>query len=322
MKSVKSIMAMLLVCLAGSPAFAVEKITGAFGFKFGEVLDSSNLNGNQIELGDSTLLGVKPRVAHEAFQEYTVEVTPLSKKIYSIKGTGTFASLEAAEEMYDAVLARLEEKYGERSNTSKPREFVTIRGENEYVTLMFLKVANGSGTMRVNYFNAKVAEEGKQEAGAKGLAQVEGAFGLKFGEVFDVSKAIDTIKATDGQVFYEVKPPTPNSYFDRYFISVTAKTKMITEIRARGPVADAAEGRARQRALVKALEGKYELKRGIFDREDANILIQKSKSIVVKSRKSADEFILELIYSDSSFSAQIKKEAAEAVTAAPDNKGL
>ena len=69
--------------LFSTPVMAVEPITGAFGFKLGDVWD-----GEAVQTFEEYRYYFIPDLPHDLFDLYAVEVTPVKKLIYMIAGAG------------------------------------------------------------------------------------------------------------------------------------------------------------------------------------------------------------------------------------------
>lgn len=75
--------------------------------------------------------------------------------------------------------------------------------------------------------------------------KIEGAFGKKFGEIFEPGNAPS--QQINKVTMYRIQPPKPFAMFTEYFVIVTARTHRIFAIVASGPMSENAE--AAQKAL-------------------------------------------------------------------------
>ncbi len=342
MRSIVNI-ATLIFLLAGTGLItAAESITGAFGIKLGDVLDSSNVLNRTVVSGGSVKYEVKAISPHKSFQTYEVEVTSGTKKIHTITATGRYPGKDAAMPVFNAVKTEFEATYGP-AKTNRREGAAFFASEQRTVSLLVNESRAAVAFLVLTCKDDSLTSQAEKEAApvpaptpspaaattapataAAGAGEIEGAFGFKFGEVFNTAKAQGMAKITSGEVMYKVKPPLPNAYFDTYLVQITPNTKRIFEIWAIGPVPSESEGKIRRDSLVKAIEAKYQTKKGMFDTEFARILHQGDKTVTVKSSRqpSGAGYQLELRYKDSALAKEGRGEAVDRNVKNVDSKGL
>ena len=92
-------------------------------------------------------------------------------------------------------------------------------------------------------------------AGSRAAEKIEGAFGLKLGEVFEpTTVTVDPLNQGDG---YEFKPDQPNAAFSSYWVWVTPNSHRIYRIVAVGVCADTAERERTMEKITAVLSSKY-----------------------------------------------------------------
>jgi len=102
------------------------------------------------------------------------------------------------------------------------------------------------------------ASNTKPAAGDAGAAKpIEGAFGLKLGDVFDAAKAVAIRSPELPTPFYEIKPAGPLPGFQGYHCTITPTTHRIISIGAAADVKTLDAGRAEEVRILELLEGKY-----------------------------------------------------------------
>jgi len=98
--------------------------------------------------------------------------------------------------------------------------------------------------------------------GEEPKAKIEGAFGLKLGDKFDVSKATWTRTLDDGDVLYGFQPTKPFKGMHDYYVSITPDESLIYTISALQKFDSATEAQAECDVICHILENKY----GPFDK--------------------------------------------------------
>ncbi|HEY1169885.1 MAG TPA: hypothetical protein VGH19_00830 [Verrucomicrobiae bacterium] len=336
MKNIAKITVLLALIVGAGLSLAAEPINGAFGIKLGDVLDTSGVVNKTVATGGAVKYEVKAVSPHKSFQTYEVEVTAGTKKIHTITATGRYPGKDAAMGVFNTVKAELEKMYGP-AKTNRREGAAFFASEQKTVSLLVNETRAAVAFLVLTCKDDSLTPLAEKEAPAPTPApvatpapavaatgEIEGAFGLKFGEVFNPTKALATAKTTSGEVMYKVKPPTPNAYFDTYLIMITPDTKRIFEIWAMGPVPSESEGKIRRDSLVKAIEAKYQTKKNLFDSEFARMMIQGDKTVTVKTSRqlSGAGYQLELRYKDGALAKEGRGEAVDRNIKNVDNKGL
>ena len=83
---------------------------------------------------------------------------------------------------------------------------------------------------------------------------IEGAFGLKLGDIFDSSKAISKSSLTDGTPMYQFRPEKPFRSFSSYYVMITPTTHKIYAIWGIGSVQNTESGKKEQAIVMQAIE--------------------------------------------------------------------
>lgn len=323
MKRIVNIVTLVILLAGTSLAVAAEPITGAFGIKLGDGLNSSDVLKKTILSSGVVKYEIKAVSPHKSFQTYDLEVTAGSKKIHTINGAGRYPSMDSAMKEFSAVKAELEAKYGPaKANRREGAAYFT--SDKKTISLLV-----NQERASVVYLNLSCKDEELVPLAEKEVPpppppeEIEGAFGIKFGQVFDPTKTLGTQKSSTGEVLYALKVPTPNPFFDYYFVQITPKTKKIFQIWAQGKVPSLAEGKVRQDSLARTLESKYQTQRGLLDSDYARILMQGDKSITVKTSRQTDgSFMLDLKYLDPNLKEEGRKEAVDSDVKNVNSKGL
>ncbi len=298
------------------------KIDGAFGLKFGDTLDAATIIRKESRDGEDMYL-VRPAESNGLFQTYEVSLTPENRMIRQIRATGTVDSEEEADLLAEALTKYAAKKYGPERERKNDKDSYGIVKPEGFILVHAGAAAGGKGSLRMVYQSAILSEPVKKEVPPVANGKIEGAFGFTLGEVFDPAQAVEVKKLNTGEPIYKVTPKNPNASFNAYFLSITPKTKRIYQIWAQSDYESDADGLAQQEALVKVLESKYEVKRSMFDSEEARILMQQTRSIIIKAaRYPSGAGKLDLKYVDSKIENEGKKEAAEVDPKNVDSKGL
>ena len=107
----------LIVFIPSLPALAgSEAVTGAFGLSFGQVLDSSQREQLGTEKNGGIEYRFTPDHPYQPLNEYSVFVTPGSRRVYKIQGVGNFHSMKSCRQSLSDLEAVLEEKYEKTSH--------------------------------------------------------------------------------------------------------------------------------------------------------------------------------------------------------------
>lgn len=90
-----------------------KEITGAFGIKLGQVIDTESEKYKPLKGGEGEFMYTfEPEQRAGNFQVYAVIVTPTSKKVYVVGCSSDFKAETEASAKYAAVLKALEGIYG------------------------------------------------------------------------------------------------------------------------------------------------------------------------------------------------------------------
>lgn len=87
--------------------------------------------------------------------------------------------------------------------------------------------------------------------------KVSGAFGIKLGEVFDVSKAIGKSSLTDGTPMYQFSPKKKFRSFSTYYVLITPKTHKVYSIWGIGNMKNDPSCKKEQALVMAILQKKY-----------------------------------------------------------------
>lgn len=121
--------------------------------------------------------------------------------------------------------------------------------------------------------------------GAFGADKIEGAFGMKLGEVFDPASAIGTSGLSDGTPMYEFSTTNGFRAFKRYFVMITPTTKKIYSIWGIGTAENTESAKKEQALIIEILQEKYGAtkKEGLMEvMGDAKLIDQGSRFILSK----------------------------------------
>lgn len=326
MKSIINTTALMVLLLGQFITRGAEPVTGMFGVNLGDTLDSAAALSRNVVTGGAVKYEIKVNSPHKSFQTYEVEVTTGSKKIHTITATGRYPGKESAMQVYTAVKAELEAKYGP-AKTNRREGAAYFGAGQRSVALVVNETRAAVAFLVLTCKDDELTPLAEKEAVPVPVApppeEIEGAFGLKFGSVIDPSKAIATVKSSSGETLYQVKSPTPNSYFDKYYVAVTPDTKKIYLIWVIGPVRSEAEGKVRRDSLAKTIESKYQMQRDMLDTEFARILRKGDKLISLKtSYQSGAGYQLEVRYTNLTLQKASRGEAVDRNMKNLDSKGL
>ncbi|WP_040546342.1 hypothetical protein [Pedosphaera parvula] len=154
--------------------------------------------------------------------------------------------------------------------------------------------------------------------------KIEGAFGKKLGDVFDVSTAVGTSKLTDGTPMYEFATTNGFRSFNRYYVLVTPRTKKIYSVWGIGQAESTAAAQKEQALVMEILQQKYgnKEKEGILDAlGDAKRIDQGSRYIVTKISGFTD-VTLDIRYHDRDLDKLAERERLEDESKKVDKSGL
>lgn len=108
-----STMISIFFLIGSNQAFAIEKIAGAFGLKFGDEIDSSSSVISEKyynKVNDS--YDFTPKKPFRSFSTYLVSITPKTRLIYRIHAAGVMENNSACTDEQKVIMSLLEKKYG------------------------------------------------------------------------------------------------------------------------------------------------------------------------------------------------------------------
>lgn len=139
------------------------------------------------------------------------------------------------------------------------REFSAVTITAKDATRATVMHAGGVATVALSDLPEDVRERLGVERGAKDGAgkKIEGAFGLKFGEVFDLKTAESVKKEAAGGLICDFKSSKPFEGYQGCLVVITPKSRRIYGIVTGRTFATAEEAREERARLLKLLEAKY-----------------------------------------------------------------
>ena len=171
------ILASVLLAPVSTSLSAAEKITGAFGVKLGQTLDSQpvdRISPNQtalLKLGQKLdyqfIQGKRSKIKYtyifypnkrfRSFSNYIFSITPKTRKIYSISAEGKIRSDSACEKERALIMALLTKKYGEKN----PYGPFISQGSNRWVATKCSGLFDV--TLSIKYWDSKLKELAENE---------------------------------------------------------------------------------------------------------------------------------------------------------------
>ena len=154
---------LVTLCALITLGFA-QDITGAFGIKLGQRLDTLKV----LEAIDNKHYVIDPPIKVSILSTYGVTVTPISKKVYQIMGMSDFMSESACEEWLHTLKNKLEDKYGIKFQKQLAMEPVYMaltgaRGIDIRCTGSFT-VDGMRYRLMLQYIDTTLAKEAKKES--------------------------------------------------------------------------------------------------------------------------------------------------------------
>lgn len=145
------------ICMVSFNTYA-DDISGAFGLKFNDKIEKANKSLDKYK--------VKPEKRFELFDEYFVSLTPKTKKIYSITGSGEVSS--SCREDMNLIKTLLEDKYPDfesikiftQDMATNPYRAVTFKKDKVKV---ILSCSEESERIAITYINFEVEKEAEDE---------------------------------------------------------------------------------------------------------------------------------------------------------------
>ncbi len=102
---------------------------------------------------------------------------------------------------------------------------------------------------------------------------IEGAFGVKLGDIFDLNNSIGQYTMPDDLIMYEFTPTNPFHWFDHYYVMVTPQTQVIHSIWGIGSVRHIDYCEEEAALIYEALQKRYE-KKGQAERTAKKIILE------------------------------------------------
>jgi hypothetical protein len=161
---------------------------------------------------------------------------------------------------------------------------------------------------------------------ASGAEQIQGAFGIRFGQEFTPSQAVKIRKTKAGDPMYQFVPKAPYEAFTTYYVLTTPTSNSVYCIWAIGPQCEKADAIAQQAVLMKLLREKYgeiekpELPSEVIERRQRIKNYPREVSCFVGGISSFSN--LEIQYLDTRLEELAEKERIEAKAATVDAVGL
>ncbi|HEY3853855.1 MAG TPA: hypothetical protein VGO67_05625 [Verrucomicrobiae bacterium] len=170
----KPLYVVVLFCIQVLSATAADKIEGAFGKKLGELFDVTSAVG-QSQLTDGTpMYEFTPTNAFRSLKKYYVFVTPTTKKIYSIWGTGPTENTETGKKEQALIMEILQEKYGEKSKPGLLESIVDADIVDQGNRYVMSKVSGFSDvTIDVRYYDRDLEQLAEKERIAEEAKKVD-----------------------------------------------------------------------------------------------------------------------------------------------------
>lgn len=138
-------------------------------------------------------------------------------------------------------------------------------------------------------------------ATAPQYATIEGAFGEKLGDEFDLDSAMETNSMSDGTTIYEFSPPADFRSFEHYYVMITPQSHKIYGIGATGRFDNTDKARNEQAVVMEILKEKYgpEDAQGVDDAMDNVERITQGNRLVMTKVSGFTDGTLDLRYFDS-----------------------
>lgn len=159
---------------------------------------------------------------------------------------------------------------------------------------------------------------------ASAQEKIESAFGLKLGDVFDISQATGKTQTKGGNPIYDFKPKNPVSGLTIYRVMVTPTTHKICLIGATGSAATTSEAKAKQAVIMSLLNKKYgeSAPPKIGDAFSDSKRITQGTRVVETNVSGILEAMLTLTYCDAELATLAEKERIAIEAAKTDAGGL
>ena len=153
---------------------------------------------------------------------------------------------------------------------------------------------------------------------------INGAFGKKLGDTFDLAYATGRSALTDGTPMYQFTPDKPFRSFRNYYVLITPSSHKIYAIWGIGPAGNTETGKKEQALVMQILTEKYgsEDEPGIADAfGDAKHITKGSRTVYTKITGFTDTTI-EIRYIDADLTALAERERLASEAKKVDSSGL
>ncbi|MGC3989329.1 MAG: hypothetical protein QM796_06555 [Chthoniobacteraceae bacterium] len=131
---------MMGLAMAGMTAQAADRITGAFGLKFGDPFEPKTEPVSKYGVKDA--YEFKPEKANGAFTTYLVKITPTTHRIYQIVAVARTPEISKADELAAKVWAVVRNKYEDKPTAE------------ELVNTQTRALGDAAGSVSVDAFQA------------------------------------------------------------------------------------------------------------------------------------------------------------------------
>ena len=122
MTDLAGLLILIVIVTLSSPALADdEPVTGAFGLSFGQVLDDSHLEQIATEKNGGVEYRYSPDHPYQPLSDYSVFVTPVSRRVYKIQAVGNFHSMKSCRRELSRLESVLDKKYEKTSHEISER---------------------------------------------------------------------------------------------------------------------------------------------------------------------------------------------------------
>ena len=156
------ILASVLLASVSTSLSAEEKITGAFGVKFGQILDSQSIEGTYERFGDDKYTYIfYPDKKFRSFSNYFISITPKTRKIYGVGAIGDMDDDSTCEKEQALIMAIIKKKY--RGEIEKHELFSqqTIVQDNRGIATICRGLSNVN--LVITYMDTKLSELAENE---------------------------------------------------------------------------------------------------------------------------------------------------------------
>ena len=166
----KQITTIAIVTLLSVALYAQKPITGAFGYKFGEIPPKEKI---QNDLGDHCYV-VIPSKKFRTFNMYCVNVTPLTGKIYAVM-LGYRTTAKDGEKEFRAALAILENIYGKfKQLADRPlrRSYIYTSGKQS-ITVNYSRPNFDQEAVTIIYVDQDLYNQAREEKRKQQIKQTD-----------------------------------------------------------------------------------------------------------------------------------------------------